>query len=311
MDIFAIVAISILGFILFYLGFIIAVGVSSFYFSMSAKSMAKKLAKMNTEKNNALYKIDHDWWDKQKTQTLTITSTDNLKLYGHFIEKSKDKLAILVHGYGGVYKDLNSYADMFLKRGYSVLAVECRAHGQSEGSMVGMGWLDKDDIKLWIDFIVEKYPDSKIVLFGQSMGASAVCMTLGEKLPRNVICAISDCAFDNVYRQFYHVCRSHLRFMSKPTLNIFNNYLKRTRDYDMKRADAVKQLKKSSLPVLFIHGKADDFVPVEMCYRLSEAIPESRRDMLLVEGAGHIQSYAVDTKAYLKAVDKFLKKYNM
>ncbi len=312
MKIFAIIMISLLTLALVVLGVLILIGACSFGMSMSKRAIAKRIAKTATKINYENYKIDHSWWDKQPQETLTIISHDNITLRGHYIEKNNcNKLAILVHGYGGEYKDLNSFADMFLKRDFNVLAVECRAHGNSGGDMVGMGWLDRLDLKAWIEFMVEKNPSYKIVLFGQSMGASTVCMALGENLPNNVVCGISDCAFDNAYRQMYFVCHRSLRIFSKPTLNIFNGYMKRTRGFDLKRADAISQLKKSKVPVLFIHGNVDDFVPVEMCYRLSEAIPESRRDMLIVEGAGHILCYATDTNAYIKKVDEFLKKYNM
>lgn len=311
MEIFAIVMISLLGAVLVGLGLLILFGVLSFRLSLSAKNIAGKIAETNVEINSEKYLIDHSWWDKVKQEVLDIKSYDDLTLYAHFIDKKSDKLVILVHGYGGSYKDMNSFAQLFLKRGYSVLAVECRAHGNSGGNMVGMGWFDRLDIKKWVEAMVQRNPNYKICLFGQSMGASAVCMALGEQLPNNVVCAISDCGFDNVYRQFYHVCRGHLKFLSKPTLYIFNLHLKRTRGFDIKRADAVKQLKKSKVPILFIHGKADEFVPVEMCYRLSGAVPESRREVLLIENAGHIMSYATAPKEYSKKVDKFLSKYYM
>ncbi len=312
MSIFAIIMISLLGLILVVLAVLILIGVGSFNMSLSAKSIAKNISRANTKKNYENFKIDHTWWDKHPSEIIDIKTFDDLTLYGHFINCEKsNNVAIIVHGYGGEYKDMNSYADIFLKRGYNVLAVECRAHGNSEGDMVGMGWLDRLDIKAWVEYLIQKNSNYKIVLFGQSMGASAVCMALGEDLPKNVICAISDCGFDNVYRQMYYVCKGHLRFLAKPTLNIFNSYMKRTKNYDMKLADATSQLKKSKIPVLFIHGNADDFVPVEMCYRLSETIPENRRDVLIVDGAGHIMSYATDTKAYVKKVNNFLNKYNM
>ena len=304
--------ICLLGLILLGLSMFILIGYFSFRMSFSSKSVAKRIAKLTTKRNHENYKIDHSWWDKQKSQTLSIKSFDGLTLYGHLLKcEESNKLVIIVHGYGGCYKDMNSYAEMFLKRCYNVLAVECRAHGNSEGDMVGMGWFDRLDLKAWIDYMLSQNPNFKIVLFGQSMGASAVCMALGENLPNNVICGISDCAFDNVYRQMYHVCHPHLRFLCKPTLNILNSFTKRTRDFDMKKADAVRQLKKSKVPVLFIHGNADKFVPVEMCYNLSEAVPETRREVLIVDGAEHIMSYAADTKTYTNKVNKFLDKYNM
>lgn len=311
MDIFTIIMLVLLGLILVVLAILILVGACSFSLSMSRKSLTKHMASLNTERNLQAYKIDHSWWDKQEVEEVCIESHDGFKLFGHFISSSTNKLAILAHGYGGEYKDLSSYADFFIKRGYNVLAIECRGHGKSEGPFVGMGWLDRLDIIGWIDFCLQRNKDYQIVLFGQSMGATGVCMALGEKLPKNVICAISDCAFDNVYREFYHVTRQYMKFLTKPNLNIFCAYMKRVHDYDLKRADTVSQLKKSTLPVLFIHGKADTFVPIEMCYRLIQAVPEQRRDVFLVEDAGHIMSYAVDTKGYINAMTKFLTKYKM
>ncbi len=312
MNIFAIVMISLLGLILVVLAFYLIIGALSYKVSMDAKSTVKKIAMANNASNRENLKIDFSWWDKQKSEELMMTNQEGLKLYSHLIEnKSSDKLVIMVHGYGGCYKELNSQADLFLKKGYSVLAIECRAHDKSEGEMVGMGWLDRLDLKEWVEYMVAKNPNYKIVLFGQSMGASAVCMALGEKLPHNVICAISDCGFDNVYRQFYFVSSQHLKFITKPSMFIFNSYMKRVKKFNLKTADAVSQLKKSNLPVLFIHGTADKFVPVEMCYRLSEAVPEDRREVFIVEGAEHIESFAKDTTGYKRKVNNFLKKYGM
>ena len=45
------------------------------------------------------------------------------------------------------------------------MLVPPRAHGNSEGDMVGMGWLDRLDVKAWIDYLVQKNANYKIVLF--------------------------------------------------------------------------------------------------------------------------------------------------
>ena len=264
-------------------------------------------------KNLDVFKIDAEWWDKMPFEEVAIKSEDNLKLVGHFLacENSSDKLAILVHGYGGVYKEMYNYAKMFLKRNYDILAIELRAHVNSEGDMIGMGWLERLDLLKWIDFMVERNKNYKIALFGTSMGASTVCMALGEKLPTNVKLAISDCAFDNAWRELSYVYTYHTHIPAKFLMSIFNNYLKRTKHFDLKMVDAVTQLKKAKLPILFIHGSKDTFVPTEMVYRLAEAVPKSQRDLYVVEGAEHIMSYPTDPKAYEKKVDNFLKKHNM
>ncbi len=312
MKIVSIIILSLLVLVLLVLAVYVLIGQICFNTAMSRKSIVKKRANKNLKDNIDKYMIDLEWWDDEKFETLTVTSNDGLKLYGHYLKNgTSSKTVILVHGYGGTYRETYNYARLFYKRGYNLLAVECRGHGKSEGDMVGMGWLDRLDILNWIEVLNKQNKDIKIVLFGLSMGGAAVCMALGEKLPSNVVCAISDCAFDNVYRQFSFVLSTHSHMRGKFLMNLFAGYVKRTKNFDMKAADGIKQLKKASIPIMFIHGENDTFVPTEMVYRLSEAVPEDRREVYIAKGAEHAMSYPTDPKTYEKRVDKFLSKYNM
>lgn len=311
MKVFSIIVLSLLVAVLVGLAIYILFGGICYRMALSKKGVIKKRSTKNFMQNVDKYMVDLDWWQDKPFETLTITSGDGLKLCGHFLQKEGDRLAIVVHGYGGDYRETYNYAKMFYKRGYSILAVECRAHGNSEGNMVGMGWLDRLDILKWIEYMLSQNSDYKIALFGLSMGGAAVCMSLGEKLPNNVICAISDCGFDNVYREFSYIFTRHTHMPAKFVMSFFNSYVKRTKHFDMKNADAVRQLKKAKIPVLFIHGEKDTFVPTEMVYKLADAVPEYRREIYVVNGAGHAMSYPTDPKEYEKRVDKFLRKYNM
>ena len=74
----------------------------------------------------------------------------------------------------------------YYEAGYQVIAPDLRACGESEGDYVGMGWLDREDILRWIDFILADDPQAKIVIHGISMGAATTMMTAGESTPDNV-----------------------------------------------------------------------------------------------------------------------------
>ena len=184
-------------------------------------------------------------WDKYQFETLSLISKDGLKLVGHFLPNTSKKLAIIVHGYGADYREMQLYAKYFVNKNYNILAVENRAHGNSEGKMMGMGWLDRIDLIGWIKLMLEKQPDYEIVLMGLSMGASAVCMVSGEKLPSNVKAIIADCAYANVYEEFRYVFNHRTHLPAFPLLNIFNLYTKSVYKFDMKKADAITQVKKT------------------------------------------------------------------
>lgn len=140
-----------------------------------------------------------------------------------------------MHGYGADYREMQLYAKYFVDKNYNILAVENRAHGNSEGKMMGMGWLDRIDLIGWIKLMLEKQPDYEIVLMGLSMGASAVCMVSGEKLPSNVKAIIADCAYANVYEEFRYVFNHRTHLPAFPLLNIFNLYTKSVYKFDMKK----------------------------------------------------------------------------
>lgn len=308
MKIFAIVGLSIIGLLLLAMLLYLIIGRVCFKIALARKSTASRIVNKEMNKIIDQYKIDFCWWDKFKFEDFSIKSRDGLKLVAHFLPNKSEKLAIIVHGYGADYKEMQQYAKYFVEKNYNILAVENRTHGQSEGKMIGMGWLDRLDLVDWINFMVEKNPNFQIVLFGLSMGASTVCMASGEKLPKNVKAIISDCAYDNVYDVWKHVYKTKTHLPVWPIFNIFDLYLKNAYNFDMKQADAKPMVKKCKVPILFIHGGADDFVPTPMVYKLYDVADEKLRQIYVVEGAGHALSYPVAGVQYEKILNDFLAK---
>ncbi len=284
------------------LGLYVVIGACIYHTIFARKGKIKRAIE---RKKNSQEEID--FWSKHDFKDVMITSFDGLKLRGKFLNNGSQCVAFLVHGYGGNYVDMAKYADIFLKRGLDVLAVDNRAHGTSEGDYVGMGWIDRLDVIKWCEFLSQEKPYSKVLLFGQSMGASAVCMASCEKLDCHVVGIIEDCGFDNTFKEvsyIYQKGKLHTKFF----LNLFTSYANRKNGYDMRQADAIRQLKKTSLPILIIHGSDDDFVPTEMAYNIYNNLDERRRNLYIASGAKHTESYDVDKKKYIKAINKFLDK---
>ncbi len=308
MKIFLIVLFSLLVLLLLIFAIYLLIGHTAFKFSLSRNGKLKKGIEL---KNNIELKENDEIGKYFKNfKKLEIISNDNLKLVGFYKDNDKFKLAILVHGYGGSHYDMYSYAKIFEERGYDIFCMDLRAHSQSEGDILTMGLYEHFDLIKWIEKLLEIKPNYKIVLFGVSMGASTVCMSLGEILPNNVICAIEDCGYDNANKEFIHVY-SKTPFKSKCIYKIFYNYTKNTKEIDLNAIDVCEKLKKSKLPVLFIHGDSDDFVPTDMVYNLYDCLPESRRQLYIVKDATHTKSIDVNVKEYKSQLNKFLDKYGM
>ena len=103
-----------------------------------------------------------EWMMEQPHEDVWIRSEDSLKLHGTYFrgsgnveEKKCKKAVICFHGYTSQgLADYGSISNYYLKRGYNVLLVDQRSHGQSEGKYIGFGCKDRYDAYRWIEWVI-------------------------------------------------------------------------------------------------------------------------------------------------------------
>ena len=159
----------------------------------------QRIIKENTE---AFRRYAEAFMAERGTEMAEIVSSDGIPLKAEVHPADGHRWAILIHGYMGNRMMMRNPAAVYSSWGYSTLLPDNRAHGESGGKWVGMGWLDKDDIRLWIDWIAERDPEARIVLHGISMGGATVMMASGLELPANVRAAVEDCGYTSVWDIF-------------------------------------------------------------------------------------------------------------
>lgn len=253
-----------------------------------------------------------------------ITSFDGLKLHATYFpaigqgedvetkeqkegqKPGRKKIVICFHGYTG--EGLSNHvaiADYFLKHGYAMLLPDARAHGESEGEYIGFGCLDRQDALNWINWAIQKCgEDVSILLYGTSMGGATVLMTSGLELPANVKGIVSDCGFTSPKEVFTHVLNHMYHLPAFPAIQGADLMNKKLAGYGMDECNAKREVQKAKVPILFIHGSADTFVPCSMCEEIYENCRSPKRK-LIIEGAGHAESYYKDMKTYEDALTKF------
>lgn len=247
-------------------------------------------------------------------QDVHIQSADGLRLAGRFFAAKSPtrRTAVAIHGYHstGLY-EYAGYAPMFLETlGMNLLLVDNRAHGGSEGTRIGFGYLDRMDILAWLRWTVDTLgEDTEILLQGVSMGAAAVLMAAAESgLPRQVRWLVADCAFTSMAAQLQHLMRNRYHVPRFPLYHTANLFCWLLAGYSFNQPNALAAAAGIHLPTLFVHGSADTYVPAAMAAQLFAACPAEHKQLRMVKGAVHAQSYAAYPEGYAWALTELLAK---
>lgn len=268
-----------------------------------------KIRKRNEDRANRLpFELDESWLIMARPEEVTITSHDGLKLHAYLVPRDNAPYAILCHGYTAYARAMSTVGEAFAKHGYGVLLVDARAHGKSEGTAVGMGWLDRKDIAQWVEYLDERFDNPQIALYGVSMGGAAVMMASGEPLPDNVKAVVEDCGYTSVWEVFEHNVEKVLHLKPFPFLTVANWITDFRAGYNMKTASALQQVHKSATPTLFLHGGKDAFVPTSMAGRLYAA-EAGEKDIHIFENSEHAMSATDYGADYWNVVFAFLNKH--
>ncbi len=260
------------------------------------------------EENRRIEKeLADEWLETIENKKVEVKAEDDIVLRGteYLAKEQSDKWAIVLHGYHSTPESVLSIGMHFSEKGYNILIPSMRASNESEGEYIGMGWLDKDDLKCWINLIIEQNNNAEIVLHGSSMGAATVLMASGDELPNNVKAIIEDSGYTSVWDIFASEARARFNLPSFPVLNMFEIVANIRAKYDIKEASAVEQVKKSTIPILFIHGDADDFVPEYMCEELYK-VANCKKDKIIIHDAGHTESKYKEPETYYNKIFEFL-----
>ena len=292
-----------------------AVGASGYKIACVSKRVKrpetdpKRMLRAEIRKKNNEFLYSHN------PEDIEIISPDMLRLKAWFVpaENPCKRFAICVHGHNCNGPDECSHLFSFYHytMGFNYLLPDLRGHGRSDGNIIGFGALDSKDIKLWIDYLVERFgEDIEIVLHGISMGA-ATCMLVNNTDPQpQVKVVVEDCGFTNAFEEVATTMKS---YKLKHTANLFtsitNLYCRQFSKNELKKdADPLGTMANAKNPVMFIHGEDDTFVPFSMCQRLYDACPTDK-DKFTVPGAVHAYSYYDAKEEYDEKVKAFIEKH--
>ena len=241
-----------------------------------------------------------------------ITAPDGIRLHAYYAYASRPtkKTAVIVHGYTDSAIRMFHIGYMYNQSlDYNIIIPDLRYTGLSGGDAIQMGWLDRLDVKDWINLTPGIFGDSiQAVVHGISMGAATTMMTSGEVLPEYIRCFVEDCGYTSVWEQFKKELKELFNLPAFPLLYTASWICELQNGWNFHEASAIEQVKKCKKPMFFIHGDKDDFVPTYMVNEVYAAKSEPK-EIWLVPETDHATSYKNYPEEYTKRVKAFTDKY--
>lgn len=281
-------------------------------FSRDGSRLTKKVTplisgdKVSRKDNDDLQKYIDDLKSKD-ISTVEIISYDSTRLTGHWYEcENAKRVIVAMHGWRSDWlKDFAPIAKFWHDNGCSVLFAEQRGQGESDGENISFGMTERFDCREWVNWVNKKtnceYP---VYLAGVSMGAATVLMTAGLRLPENVRGIIDDCGYTSIEGVWEHITNKNLHMSYAIRKYDMDSLCRKKIGFGASEINTTDIMKENKIPVLFIHGSADRFVPIEMTYKNYLACSAPKR-LLVVPGASHAMSYITDSEAYERALKEF------
>ena len=241
-----------------------------------------------------------------------IINPHGIQLHAYYVAAPQptSKTAVIVHGYTDNAIRMFMIGYLYNRDlGYNILLPDLQHQGESEGPAIQMGWKDRLDVLQWMNIANEIFGDStQMVVHGISMGGATTMMVSGEEQKPFVKCFVEDCGYTSVWDEFSHELKTSFHLPPFPLMYTTSWLCEKKYGWNFKEASSLKQVAKSQLPMLFIHGDKDTYVPTWMVYPLYEAKPEPK-ELWIVPGAAHAVSYQENKQEYTDRVRAFVGRY--
>ncbi|ATZ16694.1 hypothetical protein JN01_0084 [Entomoplasma freundtii] len=261
---------------------------------------------------NFLYTAD----DLKKLDEVVILNPDGQKLQALILRNNRSKKwVIALHGWTeNKFLGLRQ-TYLFSKLGFNVMTIDVRAHGASYGTKTDLGYSAPYDLASCVDYLKTHYGMTNYGLIGNSMGGSIVVKYAEDigYLDPALKFVIDDCGFSNLLLEARYFFQRQTKMPWWKVSFGLRRKFKKVFGYDPNDFDIRKKLSRTAqIPMLFLHGDADDLVPLYMSEQLykekiaSEQIVVS--ELIVFPKAKHVEAISVGHKQYVNGIVQFLKK---
>ena len=228
-------------------------------------------------------------------QHLDLITEDGIRLSAWYTPPRKGAVILLAHGYGDNRPEW-VYV-MLAKKGYGVLSWDARAHGESDGEISTVGYLEVLDVKAALDFVLAQPDVSHVGAWGGSMGGATLIRATAQ-FPE-IEALFVDSSFASLDDEFNYL-------VPYPVINPLAKFLAEWQTgFSIKDLDLVKDIARiGPRPVYIVHSLGDTVAPPDAGEKLFNAANEPRF-LWVEEDAAHLSIHLVNERRYQRRLIGF------
>ena len=244
--------------------------------------------------------------DDLGAEAVTIPSRSGSLLRGWLVRGKPGAGAVVVlHGIRADRAKMLNRIRLLKEAGYSVLAIDLQANGESPGKHITFGHLEALDAQAAVAFARERLPGNRVGAIGVSLGGAATLLG-PQPLPVDAL------VLEAVFPDIDHALANRLSFYLGPAgrllaplyLAIMPPFLG-VHASELRPIDHIGEV---VAPLLIIAGKADRYTPIDESRALF-ARARAPKQLWEVEGAGHVDFAAYAPDEYRRRVLDFFGEY--
>jgi uncharacterized protein len=285
------------------LSYILIIG---FFFTNKMRFIKKKSDKEIIDRETSFDLFNQEAFDALEKKHFSLPSQFGYSIKGSLIAPhGTNRYIIICHGV--TVNRLNSvkYMNLFLQKGWNVVIFDHRRHGESGGKTTSYGHYEKFDLQSVVHWLKKEVGESIILgIHGESMGAVTSLLYAGM-IEDGADFYIADCPFTELEAQLLYRLKVEYKVPSLLVMPIAKPFVQLRDRYSIKGVSPLNAVANIENPVLFIHSKDDDYIPVEMSKQLYEK-KRGPKKLYIAEKGAHAMSYAENREQYAKVIDEFL-----
>lgn len=215
-----------------------------------------------------LYKLSHLWDNAQ------ITADDGTLLQAKFYDAGSDITVICLHRFHSDSEGDFLSGTYLGEKGYNIVLLDARAHGESGGEYVSYGYYEQYDLANWIEWADSIFGiDEKIILYGEGMGANTAIMAEEhDLLPDNVAFIILESPYTSLKDIAKYTLPTFYKLPSGIATAVLGFKLNHSdAGFTVEDVDIMTDIGDADVPAIFLAGTLDDYIPYDLTKQVYEA----------------------------------------